>query len=118
MTLLPTDNWMYDDSIASVAEKRDIDDYCNLSTLTFACIVNFLSTYQCSMTTSSLVSPEMSLQLWNKLQKWKILRPQTLCPLLRAAPTYDNPISSVIYTHPSSGTLKKPFYSAVLHPAI
>lgn len=106
---------MNNDSVASIAEKGDIDDYCNLSTLLCARIVNFLTTFQRSTPTFNLESYETSQKLWCELQEWRKLRPQTLCPLLRAGPTSGSPFPSVTYAQSSSGTLKKSFYGTLCH---
>ncbi|QMW28634.1 hypothetical protein G4B84_003923 [Aspergillus flavus NRRL3357] len=42
-TLIPTDFWLDDTSIESLATERDVDDYCNLAIFIFAQIVNMLA---------------------------------------------------------------------------
>ncbi|KJK65498.1 specific transcription factor domain protein [Aspergillus parasiticus SU-1] len=39
-TLIPTDFWLDDTSIESLATERDVDDYCNLAIFIFAQVVN------------------------------------------------------------------------------
>ncbi|GMF70466.1 unnamed protein product [Aspergillus oryzae] len=70
-TLIPTDFWLDDTSIESLATKRDVDDYCNLAIFIFAQIVNMLAapgfgTKKAGSTLAVSVS-----RLWGELQKWK-----------------------------------------------
>ncbi|RAK97986.1 uncharacterized protein BO80DRAFT_495962 [Aspergillus ibericus CBS 121593] len=68
-TLIPTDFWLDDMSIESVAAKGDVDEYCNLANLIFAKIVNLRATgYHATAVRS----------LWDELQTWYHLRPQSV----------------------------------------
>ncbi|KAI8198037.1 putative Zn(II)2Cys6 transcription factor [Colletotrichum sp. SAR 10_70] len=67
-TLIPTDSWVQDESVASVAAKNDLDDYCNLAILIFAKIVNVTGLM---LQNATLSSPRAALnvnELWNELQ--------------------------------------------------
>ncbi|KAB8279286.1 hypothetical protein BDV30DRAFT_222444 [Aspergillus minisclerotigenes] len=101
-TLIPTDFWLDDTSIESLATKRDADDYCNLAIFIFAQIVNMLAapgfgTKKAGSTLAVSVS-----RLWGELQKWYRLRPQEVCPLLRDSCIPPSVFPAVIYTSPSA----------------
>lgn len=103
-TLIPTDFWLDDMSIESVAAKVAVDDYCNLAILIFARIVNLLASrdpneeeFQSTRPTSSMLS------LWDDLQKWRRLRPPEVRPLLRDDPSpTGNVFPMVVYSRSSS----------------
>lgn len=42
-TLIPTDSWVEEDSLAVVAARGNTDDYCNFAILIFARIINLLN---------------------------------------------------------------------------
>ncbi|KAL4976004.1 hypothetical protein BDW66DRAFT_159944 [Aspergillus desertorum] len=86
-TLIPTDFWLEDMSIASVAAKGDADDYCNLANLIFAEITPYMAS--------------VSL-LWSKLQDWRSLRPREVKPLLRNPPTSRSVFPEVLYSRSTS----------------
>ncbi|KAJ1711921.1 hypothetical protein NYO67_5952 [Aspergillus flavus] len=101
-TLIPTDFWLDDTSIESLATKRDVDDYCNLAIFIFAQIVNMLAapgfgTNKAGSTLAVSVS-----RLWGELQKWYRLRPQEVCPLLRDSCIPPSVFPAVIYTSASA----------------
>ncbi|KAB8247376.1 hypothetical protein BDV35DRAFT_379924 [Aspergillus flavus] len=101
-TLIPTDFWLDDTSIESLATKRDVDDYCNLAIFIFAQIVNMLAapgfgTKKAGSTLAVSVS-----RLWGELQKWYRLRPQEVCPLLRDSCIPPSVFPAVIYTSASA----------------
>ncbi|KAB8218971.1 hypothetical protein BDV33DRAFT_204836 [Aspergillus novoparasiticus] len=101
-TLIPTDFWLDDISIESLATKRDVDDFCNLAIFIFAQIVNMLAapgfgTKKAGSTLAVSVS-----RLWGELQKWYRLRPQEVCPLLKDSCLPPRVFPAVIYTSASA----------------
>jgi hypothetical protein len=103
-TLIPTDFWLDDMSVESVAAKMDVDDYCNLAILVFARIVNLLASPDSDEEEFQSARPASSMQsLWDDLQKWRRLRPPEVCPLLRddSSPT-GNVFPMVVYSRSSS----------------
>ncbi|KAJ0269009.1 hypothetical protein COL940_012837 [Colletotrichum noveboracense] len=96
-TLIPTDSWVQDESVASVAAKNDLDDYCNLAILIFAKIVNVTGPIlQNAALSSSEVAPIVN-DLWNELQAWLSYRPKDALPLMSAGPTRSNPFPTVVF---------------------
>ncbi|OJJ06449.1 hypothetical protein ASPVEDRAFT_45847 [Aspergillus versicolor CBS 583.65] len=101
-TLIPTNFWLDDMSIPSVATRGDIDDYCNLANLIFAEIVNFLATHgQDKGGHDSAYAASVSL-LWQKLQDWRGYRPQEVKPLLRNPAASSKVFPVVLYSRSSS----------------
>ncbi|PYI09799.1 hypothetical protein BO78DRAFT_22899 [Aspergillus sclerotiicarbonarius CBS 121057] len=95
-TLIPTDFWIDDMSIESVAAKGNLDDYCNLTNLIFAEIVN-LRAAGCHENGATSV-----WSLWNELQTWYRLRPQDVCPLLRDHSSPGKVFPTILYSRSSS----------------
>ncbi|EQB56562.1 hypothetical protein CGLO_03419 [Colletotrichum gloeosporioides Cg-14] len=107
-TLIPTDSWVQDESVASVAAKNDLDDYCNLAILIFAKIVNVAGP---RLQNATLSSPEVAPivnDLWNELQAWLSYRPKDALPLMSAGPTRSNPFPTVVFA--TSSPSKKAFH--------
>lgn len=92
-------------SIASVAAKRDIDDYCNLANLIFAEIVNFLATRGPDESGHDSTYTASVSALWQKLQDWRVFRPQEVSPLLRNPPASSKVFPVVLYSRSSSSKL-------------
>lgn len=96
-TLIPTDSWVQNESVASVAAKNDLDDYCNLAILIFAKIVNVTGPM---LQHATLYSPEVTPivnDLWKELQAWLSYRPKDALPLVSAGPTRSNPFPTVLF---------------------
>ncbi|KAJ5087174.1 Zn(II)2Cys6 transcription factor [Penicillium angulare] len=77
-TLIPTDSWVDDSSISSVAAKGNIDDYCNLAILIFAQIVNLLGHAGPDDKEHDPFFNFSVARLWGELQDWWQLRPREL----------------------------------------
>ncbi|KAL4907846.1 fungal-specific transcription factor domain-containing protein [Aspergillus multicolor] len=109
-TLIPTNFWLDNMSIPSVAGLGDIDDYCNLANLIFAEIVNQLASRgQGGRQCTSEISPVSAL--WAKLQDWRRLRPPEVKPLLRNSPTSTRPFPNVVFSR-SATICGNTFYHA------
>ncbi|KZL72219.1 alkaline phosphatase family protein, partial [Colletotrichum tofieldiae] len=109
MTLIPTECWVEHDSIPSVLDIGDVDDYCNLAILIFAKIVNSL--------VSNPVSPKsqpriLTERLWKDLSQWWKFRPREVCPLMRADATGTNSPFPVTIFSRSSSICGNTFYHA------
>jgi hypothetical protein len=101
-TLIPTNFWLEDMSIASVAAKGDVDDYCNLANLIFAEIVNLLAEHgpqEGGHVTTHTASISL---LWEKMQEWRSLRPSEVKPLLRNSTTQRSVFPKLLYSRSSS----------------
>ncbi|KAL3293498.1 putative Zn(II)2Cys6 transcription factor [Colletotrichum asianum] len=96
-TLIPTDSWVQDDSVASVAAQNDLDDYCNLAILIFAKIVNVAGPMLQHATLSSPEVTPIVNDLWKELQAWLSYRPKDALPLVSAGPTRSNPFPTVVF---------------------
>ncbi|KAI8198899.1 putative Zn(II)2Cys6 transcription factor [Colletotrichum sp. SAR 10_86] len=96
-TLIPTDSWVQDESVASVAAKNDLDDYCNLAILIFAKIVNVAGPMLQHATLSSPEVTPIVNDLWKELQAWLSYRPKDALPLVSAGPTRSNPFPTVVF---------------------
>ncbi|KAI8308977.1 hypothetical protein K4K61_002168 [Colletotrichum sp. SAR11_59] len=96
-TLIPTDSWVQDESVASVATKNDLDDYCNLAILMFAKIVNVTGAMLQTVAFSSPDVAHIVNDLWNELQTWQSYRPKDALPLMSAGPTRANPFPTVVF---------------------
>ncbi|CEJ55696.1 hypothetical protein PMG11_01937 [Penicillium brasilianum] len=110
-TLIPTDSWVDDSSIPSVAAKGNVDDYCNLAILTFAQIVNLLADARLYEKDGSPVYYSAVGKLWDALQEWRRLRPKEVCPLLRESSRGSNPFPTVVLSW-SSANCGNTFYHA------
>ncbi|KAL4767131.1 hypothetical protein BDW60DRAFT_220799 [Aspergillus nidulans var. acristatus] len=91
-----------DMSIASVAAKGDVDDYCNLANLIFAEIVNLLAEHgpqEGGHVTTHTASISL---LWEKMQDWRSLRPSEVKPLLRNSTTQRSVFPKLLYSRSSS----------------
>lgn len=65
-------------------ENGDLDDYCNFAILIFAQIVNLLSGARELKGGARFASLKDSVcALWDEMQKWHLLRPREVYPLLR-----------------------------------
>ncbi|KAE8383152.1 hypothetical protein BDV26DRAFT_252211 [Aspergillus bertholletiae] len=97
-TLIPTDFWLNDASIESLATKGDVDDYCNLVIFIFAQIVNMLAAPEFGTTETGPTFAAPVSRLWEELQSWYRLRPQEVCPILRDSCPPPRVFPAVIYT--------------------
>lgn len=102
-TLIPTDFWLDDMSIESLAAKGNVDDYCNLAILIFAWIVN-LRAISSKEKESRSISAAVS-NLWDEFQKWYRLRPEEVCPLLKNSSSPSRVFPTIVYTRSSSSKL-------------
>jgi hypothetical protein len=101
-TLIPTDSWVDDRSIPSLAAKGNVDDYCNLAILIFAQIVNLLADARLYERDGNAVHYSAVEKLWDALQEWRRLRPKEVCPLLRESSRGSNPFPTVVLSWPSA----------------
>ncbi|KAL2816078.1 fungal-specific transcription factor domain-containing protein [Aspergillus granulosus] len=109
-TLIPTNFWLDNMSITSVAGQGDVDDYCNLANLIFAEIVNLLASVAQEDAQDTTSTASISV-LWEKLQDWRRLRPPEVKPLLRNPPTSMRPFPDILYSR-SSTICGNTFYHA------
>lgn len=100
-TLISTETWVEDDVVESVATTGNLDDYCNLSILMFAKVINLLAPAR-----KYPPSPAEVRTLWDQLQLWRDMRPLGALPLI-ASTEPDEPFSAVIYAASSSSKFKK-----------
>lgn len=100
-TLMPTEFWMEDDSVESVAATGQLDAYCNLAILIFAKITNFLT--DCRHQARSFTGEAETIKsLWAELQAWRDHRPKDALPLFRGGKSKQQAFETIIFTHPSS----------------
>lgn len=100
---MSTESWVDDDSVQSVAAKGQLDAYCNLATLVFAKIINFLTDSQKRFGIPASRA-ETANTLWTELQAWRDYRPKESLPLLRSERSNHNAFDTIIFTQSSSGT--------------
>jgi hypothetical protein len=100
-TLISTETWVQDDVIESVATTGNLDDYCNLSILMFAKVINLLAPAR-----EYPPSPGEVRKLWDQLQLWRDMRPPSALPLI-AFTEPDQPFPAAIYAASASGKFKK-----------
>ncbi|KAH7112013.1 putative Zn(II)2Cys6 transcription factor [Dactylonectria macrodidyma] len=109
-TLIPTEFWVKNDSVLSVAATGDIDDYCNLAILVFAKSVNMLASNSSSGTSGSRRN-KMADSLWDYIQQWRDNRPTEVQPLLRAHSRVSGPFPVTTFTR-SAAICGNTFYHA------
>lgn len=98
---MPTDTWVDDSNVRSIAEHGTIDAYCNLATLIFAKIINLIADTRKG--SEGLTSQKSKVNtLWLDLQAWRDCRPRRALPLLRTEPSQRSPFQIILHTHPSS----------------
>lgn len=103
-TLIPTSSWVQNDSVEQVAAAGDLDDYCNLTTLMFARIVNILNESR-SDSDSHARSTAFGFKVrksWAELQLWRRCRLQEATPILDSEASRSNPFPTIVYTQSSS----------------
>ncbi|KAJ4982628.1 alkaline phosphatase family protein [Stagonosporopsis vannaccii] len=100
-TLIPTDSWVNDSSLRSVAECGTIDAYCNLATLVFAKITNLIAESKKGSGRAGELRTRINA-LWRELQDWRDYRPRRALPLLRTEPPQKSPFQVILFTHSSS----------------
>ncbi|RAH67339.1 uncharacterized protein BO66DRAFT_441299 [Aspergillus aculeatinus CBS 121060] len=98
-TLIPAHFWMNDMSLASLAAKGKVDDYCNMANLILAKIVNLLAN---SAGHSEIDLGESVAALWNEMQRWYRLRPPDVYPLLRQEPCPGTVSPTVLHARTSA----------------
>ncbi|KAF9889264.1 hypothetical protein FE257_007577 [Aspergillus nanangensis] len=101
-TLIPTDFWLDDTCVKSLAMRGDVDDYCNLAILIFARVVNLLATPGLDAESVKPALRASYLVLWDELQTWYRLRPEDVCPLLRDDFSQSRVFPNIVYTRSSS----------------
>ncbi|KAH7390019.1 hypothetical protein BKA66DRAFT_489547 [Pyrenochaeta sp. MPI-SDFR-AT-0127] len=100
-TLMPTDHWVDDNVVHSVAATGTIDAYCNLTTLIFAKVANFIAENQ--KRSDNLTNEALTINaLWHELQEWRSHRPKEVLPLLRVKVPRKGPFQTILYSHSSS----------------
>ncbi|OMP83588.1 hypothetical protein BK809_0004969, partial [Diplodia seriata] len=97
-TLIPTESWVETDSVRTIAEMGDLDDYCNLAILFFARIVNLMASLH--EPARREVAAEVRV-LWDKLQEWYARRPEKARPLMRLDRDGTNPFPRIMYSQSS-----------------
>ncbi|KAL3459148.1 hypothetical protein BJX64DRAFT_207545 [Aspergillus heterothallicus] len=101
-TLIPTNFWMDDILIPSVASSGNVDDYCNLANLIFAELVNLLNSYPLQEDRHGGTKAASILLLWEKLREWRRLRLREVQPLLRNSSALSGVYPEVLYSRSSS----------------
>lgn len=101
-TLIPTGSWVHDESVESVAAKGDLDDYCNLTLLSFARALNLLNEGNVASRSRGHSFGESARRLWAGLQLWRRLRPPRARELLRREGGRGAPFPTLVYTHSSA----------------
>lgn len=96
-TLIPTDSWVDEDSLVSVAAKGDTDGYCNLAILIFARIINVLNGEDGGGRTARAELREKAQASWEELQRWRHLRPRSVEPLLRVDRSEKKPFPTIVF---------------------
>ncbi|KAH7123061.1 putative Zn(II)2Cys6 transcription factor [Dactylonectria macrodidyma] len=109
-TLIPTECWVKNDSVLSVAATGDIDDYCNLAILVFAKTVNMLAS-NTSLGTLGSRRTKIADSLWDYIQQWRDNRPTEVQPLLRAHSGVSGPFPITTFTR-SAAICGNTFYHA------
>jgi hypothetical protein len=112
-TLMPTDYWVDDSTVHSVAATGTIDAYCNLATLIFAKIANFVAESR-KRSARSADEASMTNILWHELQDWRTYRPKQVLPLIRSEAPQNGPFQTILYTHSSSSKTKHCPFDIVL----
>lgn len=110
---MPTDYWVDDSAVHSVAATGTIDAYCNLATLIFAKIANLIAESR-QRSAHSADQASTANDLWRELQDWRTFRPKQVLPLLRSAAYQNGPFQTIIYTHSSSSKAKHCPFNIVL----
>lgn len=105
-TLMPTEFWVDDHLVERVAAKGQPDTYCNLATLIFAKIINFLADYQ-QRSGAPAGGAEAINSLWAELQAWRDHRLGESLPLFRGGRSKQSPFATIIFTQPSSSKLPR-----------
>ncbi|KIW68534.1 hypothetical protein PV04_04473 [Phialophora macrospora] len=101
-TLIPTHCWVDNESFQAAASLACPDDYCNLSILTFARLVNSLAVEESDTldTSSELIHDAQTL--WKAFQTWWELRPTRVKPLFNVPSGTANAFPRIIFIDPSS----------------
>ncbi len=99
-TLLPTSYWVDDENLPDIAARQNLDDFCNLSILTFGRLVNILAKGEDR--TSTAEPNHHPQKLWEDFQSWWENRPKRARPLFRTPPTRSNPFATIVFIDPSS----------------
>ncbi|KAM5344925.1 hypothetical protein ACJ41O_010787 [Fusarium nematophilum] len=110
-TLIPTDSWVQEDSLAMVAARGDTDDYCNFAILIFAKVVNLLNGEHEPEGVSLARLGENAQELWDELQQWRRWRLQNVKPLLRVDVSERSPYPTIVFAL-SASTCGNTFYHA------
>ncbi|RSM09890.1 hypothetical protein CEP52_003887 [Fusarium oligoseptatum] len=93
-TLIPTDSWVEEDSLAVVAARGNTDDYCNFAILIFARIINLLNASNGSSSTEMRQKAQAS---WKELQQWRRWRQQSVKPLMRVDGETKGPFPMIVF---------------------
>ncbi|RSM13560.1 hypothetical protein CDV31_005730 [Fusarium ambrosium] len=93
-TLIPTDSWVEEDSLAVVTARGNTDDYCNFAILIFARIINLLNA---SNGPSSTEMRQKAQASWKELQRWRRWRQQSVKPLMRVDAENKGPFPMIVF---------------------
>lgn len=99
-TLVAPETWTDGRKPSSVAVSGTLENYCNLSTLILAKVVNLSATGFPHDEQPGGISKIDSL--WLDLQEWYEYRPRELLPLLRVDPSRGNPLPTILLAGDSS----------------
>jgi hypothetical protein len=87
--------------VRSTAATGTIDTYCNLATLIFAKIINFIAKSRKQQGHLACRASKVN-ELWRELQDWRINCPRQVLPLLRTEGHQGSPFPTVLYASSSS----------------
>ncbi|RMJ14716.1 hypothetical protein CDV36_005614 [Fusarium kuroshium] len=93
-TLIPTDSWVEEDSLAVVTARGNTDDYCNFAILIFARIINLINASDDSSSTELRQKAQAS---WKELQQWRRWRQQSVNPLTRVDAENKGPFPMIVF---------------------
>ncbi|KAF2019572.1 hypothetical protein BU24DRAFT_439648 [Aaosphaeria arxii CBS 175.79] len=101
-TLMPTEDWVDNNSIISTATSGSVDAYCNLAILIFAKIINLRAKIHRRPSRSTEYVSEVN-QLWNEVEDWQKHRPEQVHPLFPFRVNASKcPFETIIFSHSSS----------------
>jgi hypothetical protein len=99
-TLIPTDQWVNDDSLERAASVTTPDDYCNLCIVAFARTINCIARLRQATATDHAYNE--AEELCNYLHQWWDLRPNRVRPVLRFPTSPQNIFPKTIFTSASA----------------
>lgn len=99
-TLIPTPQWVHDDSLEVAASIEIPDDYCNLAIVAFARTINCVSKIRQNVAAAQAYD-EMK-RLSGYLRRWWDLRPKRVHHLMRSPKSAENTFPRTIFTSPTA----------------